>query len=127
MKCFYYIVTSGHAQVERNRMLLMKGVVVIETAVRVVSTTGDLAERLRPVATTVDDDTSVSEYLGTQCKILAQLKQLAMNRTGDAQSQMIGLEWALLAMIFDRVFLYIFLLVGTAGVTLIALRYAFMV
>ena len=108
-------------------MLLMKGVVVIETAVRVVSTTGDLADRLRPVATTVDDDTTGSEYLGTQCKILAELKQLAMHRTLEAQSHILDLQWALLAMISDRVFLYLFLLVGTIGVTLIALRYAFMV
>ncbi|KAI0227918.1 Acetylcholine receptor subunit alpha-like [Lamellibrachia satsuma] len=113
-------------RVERNRALLLKGVVVIQTAVR-VSTAGDLAERLRPAGTTVEDDTTGSEYLRTQQNILTQLKRLAMYRTGEAQSQTLGLQWALLAMICDRMFFYVLLMVGTIGVGTIVLRFILMV
>lgn len=123
---FPLISTFCHAQVERNRALLLKGVVVIQTAVR-VSTAGDLAERLRPAGTTVEDDTTGSEYLRTQQNILTQLKRLAMYRTGEAQSQTLGLQWALLAMICDRMFFYVLLMVGTIGVGTIVLRFILMV
>ena len=111
----------------RNRTLLLNGVVVIQTAVR-VQMAGNLDERLRSVVTSVEEDSSFGgEYLATQQKILTQLKKLATYRTGEAQVETLHLQWALLAMICDRMFFYLFLLVGTLGVLLIALRYTFMV